>query len=401
MGVEVRVLSGAQKAKDRSMLRSFAYSVYVPAIIRRMIRRYLPKSTEELIHWYERYVSPIALVFGFLLDNYVLLDRVDVIFGNILLLSYLTLAGVAIVLLNLIESGRIQKPIMLRIVPFLPVVIQLFFGALFSGYLSLYSRSAGVAVSWVFVLALAFLLLGNERFRNRYQKLPFQLSIYFVSLYSFLIFFLPLVLKRIGPEMFLLSGILSIVIIGLVMALLRTLMYERYMETRRTSIKSLVALVVLFNVLYFSNLIPPLPLALKEGGVYHHVERREGSYTLLGEQASFFVRYLGTPAVFRLEPGGKAYVFAAVFAPSGLSTVLRHQWQFYNTATDRWETRSDIRFTINGGRDGGYRGYSEKYNPDVGSWRVNVLTEHGQIVGRIRFTVVSVAALPEVIEETR
>lgn len=366
-----------------------------------MIRQYLPKSTEELIHWYERYVSPVALVLGFLLDNYVLLNRVDVIFGNILLLSYLVFAGVAIVLLNLVESGRIQNKVMLGIAPFLPVIIQLFFGALFSGYLSLYSRSAGVAVSWVFVLALAFLLIGNERFRNLYQKLPFQLSIYFVSLYSFLIFFLPLIFKKIGPLMFLFSGLVSIAVIALVMILLRVLMHDRYMETRRTSIRSLIGLVIVFNILYFSNLIPPLPLALKEGGVFHSVERAESSYVLSGERPSLFVRYLNTPAVFHLPKGGKAYVFTAVFAPSGLTTVLRHEWQFYNTTTDTWETRSDVQFTIHGGRDGGFRGYSEKQNPEAGSWRVNVLTEHGQIIGRIRLTVVPADTMPELVEETR
>lgn len=366
-----------------------------------MIRRYLPKNTAELIHWYERYVSPIALIAGFLLDNYVLLDRVDVIFGNILLLTYLVLAGVAIVLLNLVESGRAQNAFMLRIAPFMPVVIQLFFGALFSGYLSLYSRSAGVAVSWVFVLALAFLLIGNERFRTLYQRLPFQLSIYFTALYSFLIFFLPLIFKTIGPGMFLLSGALSVVIIGLVIGLLRSLVPERFAETQRTTIRSLITLVVIFNVLYFSNLIPPLPLALKEGGVYQSVERVEGAYVLRGQVRSFVVRYLNVPARLYLASGEKAFVFTAVFAPSGLSTALRHQWQYFSTTTDRWETRSDVKFTINGGRDGGFRGYSQKQNIEAGSWRVNVLTEYGQIIGRIRFTVVLDDGVPNLIEDTR
>lgn len=366
-----------------------------------MIRQYLPKSTSELIHWYERYVSPIALIAGFLLDNYVLLNRVDVIFGNVLLLSYLVFAGVAIVFLNLIESGRLQYRLTLAIAPYLPVVIQLFFGALFSGYLSLYSRSAGVAVSWVFVLVLAFLLLGNERFRKLYLRLPFQLSIYFTALYSFFIFFLPLIFKQIGPLMFLFSGLVSIGIIALVMALLRTLIFERYMETRRTSIRSLIVIIITFNVLYFSNLIPPLPLAMKEGAVYHGVVRAESAYVLQGEHQTLAARYLNTPAVYHLEQGGKAYIFTAVFAPSGLSTVLRHQWQYFNDTAEKWETRSDVKFTIHGGREGGFRGYSEKQYPEAGSWRVNVLTESGLMIGRIRFTVVRTDSMPELIEETR
>ncbi len=366
-----------------------------------MIRKYLPSNTAELIHWYERYVSPIALIVGFLLDSFVFLDRVDVIFGNILLLTYLVLAGVAIVLLNVVEAGRAQYPIMLRIAPFLPVVIQLFFGALFSGYLSLYSRSAGVAVSWVFVLVLAFLLIGNERFRTLYQKLPFQLSIYFTALYSFLIFFLPLIFKQIGPMMFLLAGVLSLVIITLVITLLRKLVRERFLETQVTTMRSIAAIVVVFNMLYFMNLIPPLPLALKEGGMYHRVVRTEGAYRLSGELQSFGVRYLSMPATLHLAAGEPAFVFTAVFAPSGLSTVLRHEWQFFNETTDSWETRSDVRFTITGGRDGGFRGYSQKQNLEEGAWRVNVLTEHGQIIGRIRFGVVYTNAPINLIEVTK
>ncbi len=365
-----------------------------------MIRQYLPQNIEELIQWYERYISPLSLIAGFLIDNFIVLKRVDAPFGNMLMLSYLVLVGIAIVLLNLIESGRVEQRFLLTVSPFLPVAVQFFFGALFSGYVSLYSRSAGVAVSWVFVFALAFMLIGNERFRMLYQKLPFQISMYFTTLFSFFIFFLPLIFKTIGPAMFLLAGASSVVIIGLFTGLLRALTPERFTAAQSTTTRSLAALFMLFNVLYFSNIIPPLPLALKEGGVYHLVERTENEYTLSGEMKSFGVRYLGIPAHIALNDGDNAYVFTAVFAPSGLSTILRHQWQFYNKGTRQWETRGDVRFEIRGGRDGGFRGYSQKQNPEPGSWRVNVLTERGQFIGRINFTVVRDTVI-NLLQETR
>ena len=43
-----------------------------------------------------------------------------------------------------------------------------------------------------------------------------------------------------------------------------------------------------------------------------------------------------------------------------------------------------------GGRDGGYRGYSVKRDPTAGHWRVNVVTEFGQVIGRVSFEVVVV-----------
>src|SRR4051812_42147678 len=106
-----------------------------------MIRRYLPKNTEELIHWYERYISPLSLIAGFLMDNLILLRRVDLWTSNALLLFYLSLAGFGIVLLNGIESGRFKNEWLLRAAPFLPVVEQFAFGGLFSAFVSLYSRS--------------------------------------------------------------------------------------------------------------------------------------------------------------------------------------------------------------------------------------------------------------------
>src|SRR3954470_9274853 len=116
-----------------------------------MLRRLLPQSVEELIRWYERYISPLSLLAGFLLDNFVLLKRVDVFFTNALLISYLIVAAIGIAVFQLIETGRLRQPWVLAIAPFVPVIVQFSFGGLFSGYLSLYSRSAAFAASWVFV----------------------------------------------------------------------------------------------------------------------------------------------------------------------------------------------------------------------------------------------------------
>ena len=92
-------------------------------------------------------------------------------------------------------------------------MIQFAFGGLFSGFLSLYSRSASFALSWIFVLVLAFLLLGNERFRKLYVRLSFQIPLYFTVLLSFFAFFLPVVFRSIGPWMFVASGLSAIVVI--------------------------------------------------------------------------------------------------------------------------------------------------------------------------------------------
>jgi len=352
-----------------------------------MIRRYLPKSTEELIHWYERYISPLSLVAGFLADNYILLRRVDLWQSNALLLTYLVVAALGIVCINIIESGRWQKRWVLAVAPFIPVVVQFAFGGLFSGFLSLYSRSAAFAASWIFVLVIAGLLLGNERFRKQYVKFSVQMSVYFMVLFSYLIFFLPVVFKKIGPGMFVVSGLLSVAVIALFLMLLRRIVPEIVKRDMTTVARSIAAIFITINALYFLNAIPPLPLSLKEAGVYHMITKTGSEYRLSAEPVPWYKTYLSYNTVFHRAPGESAYAYSAIFAPSGLTTVILHQWQRYDTKTKRWVTTDTLRFAINGGRDGGYRGYSIKSGLSPGAWRVNVLTQYGGLIGRIAFSV--------------
>src|SRR3989338_6396214 len=192
------------------------------------MRKYLPKSfeMEELAAWYMRYISPLALIAGFFADNLILLRRVDVWTSHALLFSYLVLAALCIVVLNLITTGRIRAAWVIKITPLIPVVAQFAFGGLFSGYLSLYSRSASFPLSWIFVLLVAALLIGNERFVRQYMKFSFQMSMFFAVLFSFLIFFLPVIFRSLGPWMFVASGLVSLAIITLFLRFIGYLMPE-------------------------------------------------------------------------------------------------------------------------------------------------------------------------------
>ncbi len=366
-----------------------------------MARIRLPRSVKELVHWYERYISPLSLVAGFLADNYILLRRVDLWQTNVLFFTYLVVAALGIVLINLIETGRIRWRWMVTIAPLIPVVVQFSFGGLFSGYLSLYGRSAGFAASWVFVLTVAALLIGNERFTRLYVRFAFQMSLYFFVLFSFFIFFLPVVFRTIGPAMFLISGVASLSVLALFMRLLLVLVPEIVKRERTRVARSVAVIFIVFNILYFFNFIPPLPLSLKEAGVYHAVTRVGTDYHLEAEQESWFAALFSYNTVFHSSAGQDAYVYSAVFAPSGLSTTIFHQWQRYDSAAGAWVTVTTQSFPINGGRDGGYRGYSVKSNLTPGKWRVNVTTQYGQLIGRVTFSVDDSPQTPALVDIVR
>jgi hypothetical protein len=364
-----------------------------------MIRRYIPKDLEELIQFHERFTSPLSLVVGFFMDNLILLRRVDLWTSNALLMFYLFIAGLGIVLLNGIESGRFKYPLLLRFAPVIPVAEQFAFGGLFSGFVSLYSRSAAFYGTWVFVAVLAALLVGNERFRKLYLNFSFQIAMYFLALFLFLIFFFPIVFHTIGDWLFVLSGVVAIMLTVALAMVLAKVSPERFRIERTKSVRAVVIIWTSITLLYFTNLIPPLPLALKDAGVYHAVRKiSNDTYVLSGEERTFPQSFLPIPATFHKSAGENVYVFTAVFAPTGLSTPITYVWEYFDPTTRAWNSKGDFTLAINGGRDGGYRGYALKSNPQAGRWRVSVFTETGLVIGRVSFDVVDATSTPALVE---
>ena len=89
-----------------------------------------------------------------------------------------------------------------------------------------------------------------------------------------------------------------------------------------------------------------------------------------------------------VSAGNPVYFYSAVFAPTRITeTRIVHHWQYFDEKNGAWGTRSRIEFSISGGRDGGYRGYSLKTNMEPGLWRVRVETTRGQVLGQKSFWV--------------
>lgn len=353
------------------------------------MRRYLgklPRSTEELLHWYERFISPLTLIVAFTIDT-LAFRRVDLLLSNLLLFGYLAIAATAILAYHLIQSGHARGKFFLTILPFTPVLMQFGFGGLFSAFVILYSQSAAYAASWIFIAGLAVLLISNERFRKLYTDFVFQSSVFFGVLLSFLIFFLPVISGRIGIEMFFGSQVVAVLVMVLFVKLFASVIPEMYRSSRRKLLRSIFSILLLFNLLYFVNVIPPLPLALKEATVAHSVERVSGNYELTVEPLKWYERYLRYNTVFHRTNSEPVYVFTSVFAPTRLSTTVTHEWEYYDHVRESWDLVSRVSYPIQGGRDGGYRGYTREDALVPGDWRVNVRAADGRLIGRVGFTI--------------
>jgi hypothetical protein len=155
--------------------------------------------------------------------------------------------------------------------------------------------------------------------------------------------------------------------------------------TRRHTVNTLApaaAMIALLIGFYFLNWIPPVPLAMKFGGIYHEVRKAGDRFELTFERRWFeFLKRSDTD----FPAGEPVYCFTAVFAPVNLDTTVYHHW-YYRAGRGRPYTHADrIPIKISGGREGGYRAYSFKQRLDQGEWRVDVETEDGRVLGRVTF----------------
>lgn len=335
---------------------------------------------------FERPISSISLISGFVFDI-LTLKRVDTLWENIWILGHLLIVGIFIILIHLKEKGDGDEANPSKAHFWYVNILQFFFGGILSTYLVFYFRSADIFTTWPFIALLAGAFWANESLKRHYIRFSFQISLFYLSIYSFFIFLIPILLHKIGNFVFLLSGLASLIFIFTFIFILSSFLKREFTESKKLIISLILSITVLVNILYFTNLIPPMPLSLKDAGVYHLIEKNNaGNYVVAREN-------LGWKAYFDLYPDfnkpaeAPVYAFSAIFSPKNLNLTIVHEWQYYDKAQGEWTTDNIINLAVKGGRDGGFRTYSMRSNLGAGKWRVNIKTEHGQTIGHIRFNI--------------
>jgi hypothetical protein len=271
---------------------------------------------------------------------------------------------------------------------------------LWSGFLVFYSRSAVLAASWPFLVLLLAFLIGNEVFRRYHSRLVFTALLLFFALYSYAVFVVPVFTRSIGQIAFLVSGACAIVAFYFFLRLLWVLDRRRYRQSRWQLIGGALAITAVMNVFYFTGILPPLPLALSDVGVYHAIKHTGAVYEVQEESQPWTVRFGLERPVVHVAPNEKLALYSAVFAPIRMTTPITHRWQWWDSRVKHWQTLSTVSFAISGGREHGYRGYSLKSGPRAGDWRVNIDSADGRLIGRLTFNVVAVAMPVQTIPKT-
>ncbi|UCF64296.1 MAG: DUF2914 domain-containing protein [bacterium] len=346
-----------------------------------------PRNTiHQFYQTYSKYLPVAFFVGGFLWDS-LTLTRIDRMVDNLILLGYLLLLGFSIILVNRAENNLIRHQLILKYRYWYPLAIQFFLGGLFSSYVVFYFQSAAVGKNWLFLGILIILLFANEFLEKRLTNVTLQLTLYFLATFSFFNFFVPVVIKKMSVYTFIFSGILSL---GVVAFFLHQFFRKLPIIGKRDLLRIstiILSLYFFIHLAYFKNWIPPVPLSLKFGGIYHQVSRSGESYQLRFEKPSWYKFLKKSDDPFRYSEGDTVYCFAAVFAPVELKEGIYHIWQKSNPKSSDWLTTDRLAYEVVGGRKGGFRGFTFKRHVVPGDWRVEVQTDDGQILGRINFKI--------------
>ncbi len=322
----------------------------------------------EALAWLRRWGISVASLIGGLLALFVFrreLPHVRWIIGYLLLLWLLFALTVQVrEAFGASRRGRL-------VLTAADYTIQSLYHGVLLFLLPAYWASATVdAPNVVFLLllvALALLATFDPWYRAAVERVPAVTDLFFVvSLFAALNVALPLV----GVPPFwalLLSAWMAVV--GLTPALKRD---RRWPWRRALGATAVAGAGVALLALGGRAGIPPAPLSLARATLARDV--------VGGEPVAPLGRELGVDDLRGLV------AFTAVYAPAGLRQPIAHVW------------RRDGRVVsvvplspVHGGRRAGFRTFSRKIvvpADPAGRWSVDVVTDSGQLIGRLRFRVV-------------
>jgi hypothetical protein len=335
---------------------------------------------------YSEHTTTILFVVGFFFDMFLLPDISDPI-ARYIGCAYLVAIALLIMFREWTVSLNRASQFEQKMYSFATFVISYCSGSALS-FVFVYSlRSAALSVSWPLFLILSICIIANEFVSTHNFRFTLDVGVLLIAVLFYTVFNLPILLKTQSDTTFGLSVAITTAISLLYVFLMR---YTSEMaEDEAPRLYALAVGIPMFvGMLYFLNIIPAVPLSLKENGVYHEIMRTSGGEFLAKQEvdARTFSKY--RTKVFHFTPtDSRVYFFSAIDAPADLTAPLSHVWEKYDNSTKRWVQSGDpIPFALAGGRADGYRAFSYKENVSDGLWRVTVYVGR-RVVGRSSFYI--------------
>ena len=339
---------------------------------------------------FKKYLPVIAFFAGFLWDALTIgknVNATDLIILSVYLFATVPIIAWLVKRANLLINNAAQTTLASHVsfkdsnwkerLPYL--LLQFLFGSLFSALFILYFKSSSHNAAFAWSVGLAALLIANEFLETAYRRFTLIWTLFGFCFILLLNFVLPYVVGSIHWLWFFVSIILAVFI---------TQTLKLCLSSRLGNIYPVYLIAIFMASIYVLDVIPPVPLVIKDIQVGIKLEKVSNTYVLQQDRAPTWRFWKGTLNSVHILPGDKVYCISSVFAPTRLKTRLYHHWQLHDE-TRGWQTLSRIGFDLTGGRNKGYRGYTYKQNITYGLWRVKVETENGRTISVHEFTIKS------------
>ena len=335
-----------------------------------------------------RHAGKTMLLFfgaGFLFDA-LMLSRIDEPGMLIQQGAYLSICGTLLALTQRMALKNLEPPASLRRPwHYVDHAIHFMLGTLLNAYSIFYFRSASGLTAAIFVVIVCGLLAVNEL--PRFQKLgPMVLvALYSICLTSYLAYLFPVLLGSIRPWMFYLA-----VATALLPLTLHVLLLSRWSTTRGHVVRHAAipayGVQLLFLLLYLFRVAPPVPLAVKEMGIYHDVQRTPEGRRLFRQKPSWKFWQKGDQD-FLERPDDKVHCFARIFAPARFRDRIGIVW-YRDDPRKGWIEHYRFPLTLLASSERGFAADGYLTHPPPGRWRVEVQSQDGRTMGLLHFQVI-------------
>ncbi len=240
-------------------------------------------------------------------------------------------------------------------------------------------NSAQMAFTGLLMLAALVSIIDPIYYRWLAQRRWLYFIFHGVTLFAVLLTSLPIIFHIPTPKAYLLALLISIAMtLPNVVSAMKMVWWKRLF-----SALCLIAAAGLFGLL-MRPWVPPATLWLTEVAITDEMNTEE----------RVPVRVYKTVSVEQLRQG--IYAYTAIHAPRGLNETIYHVWTHDGKVIDK------VALHISGARAEGYRSWSRKENfPEnpVGRWNIRVVTEANQLIGILRFRVITAPGIEQPSKE--